>query len=539
MSTTIIIGGVAAGMSAATRLRRLDESATIIVLEQGEHVSFANCGLPYHIGGVIESRDALLLQTPASLKARFNLDVRTGNTVTAIQPEAKAVMVTTVDGREETLAYDQLVIATGAKPFVPPLPGIDRAFALRNVADMDAIIARVNEAPKTAVILGGGFIGIEMAENLTHRGIATTIVEMADQILPPLDPEMAGYVRHHLEANRVKVMTGKAATAVTDTHVVLADGAEVPADLVITAVGVRPDSDLARDAGLEVTDRGLIVVDEQQRTSDPHIFAAGDAVAKRDAVDGSQVFVTLAQSANRHGRLIADVIAGRAAKAQPVLGTAILGAFGLAAAATGWTEKRARAAGIPIRVIHTHPSDHAGYYPGATQMHLKLVVDAESDIILGAQGVGMNGVDTRIDVIATAMKAKMTASDLMDVELAYAPQFASAKDPVNMLGYVADNLATGMVESIQWHELEAAMNAGKILVDIRDPHELEQGAIPGSINIPLNELRARVGELNGPVIVHCQVGQRGHTAARLLTQLGVSVVNLDGGYLTWLAGQRA
>lgn len=539
MSTTIIIGGVAAGMSAATRLRRLDESATIIVLEQGEHVSFANCGLPYHIGGVIESRDALLLQTPASLKARFNLDVRTGNTVTAIQPEAKAVIVTTVDGREETLAYDQLVIATGAKPFVPPLPGIDRAFALRNVADMDAIIARVNEAPKTAVILGGGFIGIEMAENLTHRGIATTIVEMADQILPPLDPEMAGYVRHHLEANRVKVMTGKAATAVTDTHVVLADGAEVPADLVITAVGVRPDSDLARDAGLEVTDRGLIVVDEQQRTSDPHIFAAGDAVAKRDAVDGSQVFVTLAQSANRHGRLIADVIAGRAAKAQPVLGTAILGAFGLAAAATGWTEKRSRAAGIPIRVIHTHPSDHAGYYPGATQMHLKLVVDAESDIILGAQGVGMNGVDTRIDVIATAMKTKMTASDLMDVELAYAPQFASAKDPVNMLGYVADNLATGMVESIQWHELEAAMNAGKILVDIRDPHELEQGAIPGSINIPLNELRARVGELNGPVIVHCQVGQRGHTAARLLTQLGVSVVNLDGGYLTWLAGQRA
>lgn len=539
MSTTIIIGGVAAGMSAATRLRRLDESATIIVLEQGEHVSFANCGLPYHIGGVIESRDALLLQTPASLKARFNLDVRTGNTVTAIQPEAKAVMVKTVDGREETLAYDQLVIATGAKPFVPPLPGIDRAFALRNVADMDAIIARVNEAPKTAVILGGGFIGIEMAENLTHRGIATTIVEMADQILPPLDPEMAGYVRHHLEANRVKVMTGKAATAVTDTHVVLADGAEVPADLVITAVGVRPDSDLARDAGLKVTDRGLIVVDEQQRTSDPHIFAAGDAVAKRDTVDGSQVFVTLAQSANRHGRLIADVIAGREAEAQPVLGTAILGAFGLAAAATGWTEKRARAAGIPIRVIHTHPSDHAGYYPGATQMHLKLVVDAESDIILGAQGVGMNGVDTRIDVIATAMKAKMTASDLMNVELAYAPQFASAKDPVNMLGYVADNLATGMVESIQWHELEAAMNAGKILVDIRDPHELEQGAIPGSINIPLNELRARVGELNGPVIVHCQVGQRGHTAARLLTQLGVSVVNLDGGYLTWLAGQRA
>lgn len=539
MSTTIIIGGVAAGMSVATRLRRLDESATITVLEQGEHVSFANCGLPYHIGGVIESRDALLLQTPASLKARFNIDVRTGHTVTAIQPDDRTVIVQTGDGRMETLLYDQLVIATGAKPFIPPLPGIGRAFTLRNVSDMDAIMARVNEAPRTAAILGGGFIGIEMAENLSHRGINTTIVEMADQILPPLDPEMAGYVRHHLETNHVKVLTSKAAAQVTDTHVVLADGTEVPADLVISAVGVRPDSDLAREAGLDVTDRGLIVVDDQQRTSDPHIFAAGDAVAKRDAVDGSQVFVTLAQSANRHGRLIADVISGRGANAQPVLGTAILGAFGLAAAATGWTEKRARAAGIPIRVIHTHPADHAGYYPGATQMHLKLVVDAKSDTILGAQGVGMNGVDTRIDVIATAMKAKMTASDLMDVELAYAPQFASTKDPVNMLGYVADNLATGMVESIQWHELEAAMNTGKILVDIRDPHELEQGAIPGSINIPLNELRGRVGELTSPVIVHCQVGQRGHTAARLLTQLGVPVVNLDGGYLTWLAGQRA
>lgn len=539
MSTTIIIGGVAAGMSAATRLRRLDESATIIVLEQGEHVSFANCGLPYHIGGIIESRDALLLQTPASLKARFNLDVRVGHTVTAIHPDAKTVAVRTADGRSETLSYDQLVIATGAKPFIPPLPGIERAFALRNVTDMDAIIARIHDAPKTAVILGGGFIGIEMAENLTHRGIATTIVEMADQILPPFDAEMAGYVQAHLEANRIKVMTGKAATEVTATDVVLADGTSLPADLVISAVGVRPDADLARDAGLEVTERGLIVVDDQQRTSDPAIFAAGDAVAKRDAVDGSHVFVTLAQSANRHGRLIADVIAGQDAAAKPVLGTAILGAFGLAAAATGWTEKRARAAGVPIRVIHTHPSDHAGYYPGATQMHLKLVVDAVSDRILGAQGVGMNGVDTRIDVIATAMKAKMTASDLMDVELAYAPQFASAKDPVNMLGYVADNLATGMVESIQWHELEDAMNAGKILVDIRDPHELEQGAIPGSVNIPLNQLRERVDELNSPVIVHCQVGQRGHTAARLLTQLGVSVVNLDGGYLTWLAGQRA
>ncbi|WP_336249653.1 FAD-dependent oxidoreductase [Stomatohabitans albus] len=531
--TTIIIGGVAAGMSAATRLRRLDEQANIIVLEQGEHVSFANCGLPYHVGGVIEERDALLLQTPEGLHKRFNLDVRTGTRVTAIQRDEQTVRVVTPGGASETLAYDNLVIATGATPFVPPLPGIERALTLRNVSDMDKIVAKVAEQPRHAVVLGGGFIGLEMAENLAHRGIDTTVVELAQQILPPFDPEMAAYVQAHLEANGVKVITGSGASSLTNTHVLLTDGRALDADLVVAGVGVRPDSDLAVQAGLTVTDRGLIVVDDDLRTSDPHIFAAGDATAKRDHVDDSLRFVTLAQRANRDGRMIADAIMGNSVPSNPVLGTAILGVFGLMAVATGWTETRARAEGRQIRVIHTHPGDHAGYYPGAAQMHLKLVIDAQTDAILGAQGVGTKGVDTRIDVIATAIRGGLRASELIDIELAYAPAFGSAKDAVNMLGYIADNLAAGMTTSIQWHELEAAMAEGSVLVDVRDPEEFASGSIPGAINVPLNALRERHQELPDSVIVHCQVGQRGHTAARLLTQLGHQVVNLDGGYLTW------
>lgn len=535
-TTTIIIGGVAAGMSAATRLRRLDEHANIIVLEQGNHVSFANCGLPYHIGGVIEERDALLLQTPESLHARFNLDVRIGHRVSAINREEQTVQVQTNTGSTTSLHYDNLVIATGAVPFVPPLPGIERAFSLRNVDDMDNIVAKVATTPRHAVVLGGGFIGIEMAENLAHRGIETTVVELAHQILPPFDAEMAAYVQAHLEANGVRVLTGVGATSMDETQVHLDDGRALDADLVIAAVGVRPDSHLAVEAGLDVTDRGLIIVDTNQRTSDPHIYAAGDAVAKRDHVDGSLKFVTLAQRANRDGRMIADAIMGATIPEQPVLGTAIIGAFGMMAVATGWTERYARAQGREIRVIHTHPGDHAGYYPGATQMHLKLVVDANTDAILGAQGVGMNGVDTRIDVLATAIRGGIRASELIDIELAYAPPFGSAKDAVNMLGYVADNLASGLVESIQWYELEQALDQGAVLVDVREPAEFANGTISGAINVPLNTLRERHHELPESVIVHCQVGQRGHTAARLLTQLGHHVRNVDGGYLTWKVG---
>lgn len=537
---TVIVGGVAGGMSAATRLRRLDEQREIVVLERGEHVSFANCGLPYHVGGVIEERSALLLQTPESLRARFDLDVRTGHEVVSIDRAARTVTVRTALGAED-IAYDELVLATGAAPVRPGLPGAERAHVLRDVADVDRIVAALaaGDAPSTAAIVGAGFIGLELAENLAHRGLDVTLVELADQVLPPLDAEMARLVQDRLEAHGVTVRTGSAATAVEGDDLILADGTRVPAGLLVMAVGVTPESRLAREAGLETGARGAVLVDDAQRTSDPHVFAVGDVALKRDAIDDADAFVPLAQTANRHGRLVADAIVGREVRALPVLGTAVVGVFGLTAASTGWSEKRARAAGRDVRVIHTHPADHAGYYPGASSMALKLVVDPATDEILGAQGVGEAGVDKRIDVIATAMRGGLTASDLADLELAYAPQFGSAKDPVNMLGMIAENLATGTTRSLQWHELAGALAGGAVLVDVRTAGENAAGAIPGALNIPVDELRARHGELAGrEVVVHCAVGQRGHTAARLLTQLGYTAINLDGGYRTWSAASR-
>lgn len=533
---TVIVGGVAGGMSAATRLRRLDESAEIVVLERSGHVSFANCGLPYYVGGVITDRRSLLLQTPASLKARFGLDVRVNSEVVAIDRAAKTVTITDLAaGSQYTESYDTLILAPGAAPFVPPIPGADRALTLRNVEDVDAMAAAVNTdgRPRTAVIMGGGFIGVELAENLVHKGFEVTIVELADQLLAPLDVEMAALVEKKLVANGVRVLTGASVTAIEDATVAVSDGTTLSAGLVIAAIGVRPETTLAQAAGLELGERGGILVDEQQRTSDPAIFAVGDAVVKRDVISGAQALVPLAGPANRHGRLVADVIAGRAVAAKPVLGTAVVGAFGLIAAATGWTEKRARAAGRAIRVIHTHPANHAGYYPGAEGMALKLVIDAETDAILGAQGVGGSGVDKRIDVIATAIRGGLSASDLVDLELAYAPQFSSAKDPVNMLGYIAENLRDGLARTIQWHEVEAEVARGVQLIDVRTPGEYAAGTVTGAINIPVDELRDRLDEVADDVIVHCQVGLRGYLAARTLAQAGRTVRNLDGGYRTW------
>ena len=533
---TVIIGGVAGGMSAATRLRRLDESAEIVVLERSGHVSFANCGLPYYVGGVITDRRSLLLQTPASLKARFGLDVRVNSEVVAIDRAAKTVTIADLAaGSQYTESYDTLILAPGAAPFVPPIPGAERALTLRNVEDVDAMAAAVNTdgRPRTAVIMGGGFIGVELAENLVHKGFEVTIVELADQLLAPLDVEMAALVEKKLVANGVRVLTGASVTAIEDATVAVSDGTTLTAGLVIAAIGVRPETTLAQAAGLELGERGGILVDEQQRTSDPAIFAVGDAVVKRDVISGAQALVPLAGPANRHGRLVADVIAGRTVAAKPVLGTAVVGAFGLIAAATGWTEKRARAAGRAIRVIHTHPANHAGYYPGAEGMALKLVIDAETDAILGAQGVGGSGVDKRIDVIATAIRGGLSASDLVDLELAYAPQFSSAKDPVNMLGYIAENLRDGLARTIQWHEVEAEVARGVQLIDVRTPGEYAAGTVTGAINIPVDELRDRLDEVADDVIVHCQVGLRGYLAARTLAQAGRTVRNLDGGYRTW------
>lgn len=540
MTTTVIVGGVAGGMSTATRLRRRDESMEIIVVEASGHVSFANCGLPYHVGGVIPERESLLLQTPESLRARFNLDVRVNHRVTAIdRPTRTVTIVDTETGTETVQPYDHLVLSPGATPVLPPIPGIGRALTLRTVEDLDAIVAALTDDVRTVALIGGGFIGLELAENLRHRGLEVTVVERDRQIMAPLDPEMAAIVAGHLREHRVTVLTGADTTAIGPDCLTLADGRTVPADLVVAAVGVRPESGLAREAGLEVGERGGIRVDDQLRTSDPAIFALGDAAEKTDAVSGEPTLVPLAQTANRHGRLVADVITGRDARRTPTLGTAIVGLFGLAAGSVGWSEKRARAAGRELRVIHLHPMDHAGYYPGAAQLHLKLVVDAVTDAILGAQAVGAGGVDKRIDVLATAMRAGLTASELSDLELAYAPQFGAAKDPVNLAGYISDNRAAGE-RAFQWHELDAALADGWTLVDVRSPEEFAAGAIPGAVNLPLDDLRERIGELTGrKILAHCQVGQRGHVAVRLLTQLGVEAANLDGGYLTWRHGEAS
>ncbi|MGR2752285.1 FAD-dependent oxidoreductase [Agromyces arachidis] len=537
----LIIGGVAGGMSAATRLRRLDEHAEIIVLERGGYVSFANCGLPYYLGGVIEKRSSLLLQTPESLGSRFGLDVRVRTEAVAIDREARTVTARDLSTGDETvLAYDALVLSPGSTPIRPPMQGGERMLTLWNIDDVDAAMERLETAPRNALVIGAGFIGLEMVENLVHRGLDVTLVELADQVLPPVDPEMAGPVAQRLVDRGVDVRLGTKVVAIGPDTATLDDGSVVPAEFVLGSVGVRPETSLAASAGLELGERGGIRVDDRLRTSDPHIWAIGDAVEKVDAITGEHRIVALAGLANRHGRLAADAITGRDIRVRDALGTAVVGVMGLTVAATGWNEKLLRARGRDIRVFHTHPASHTGYYPGAETMSLKLLVDAETDAILGAQGVGGDGVDKRIDVIATAMAGGLTASELAELELAYAPQYSSAKDPVNMLGYVAMNAADGLTPSIQWHEVDAAVDAGATVLDIRTPGEVAGGAIPGSLRIPLDELRDRLDELpQGRLIVHCKVGQRGHTAVRLLAQHGRDAVNLDGGYLTWKAGVDA
>ncbi|MDN4597144.1 FAD-dependent oxidoreductase [Leifsonia virtsii] len=537
---TVIVGGVAGGMSAATRLRRLDESAEIVVFERGPYVSYANCGLPYYVGGVITDRSSLLLQTPQSLAARFRLDVRTGHEVIGVDPVARTVSVLDLAAGDTFVeSYDELILAVGATAReAAGHPGIP-THTLRTVEDVDAIGALVDAAADhpSALVVGGGFIGLEAVENLVRRGIHVTLIQRSAQILTPLDAEMVAPLQAQLRSHGVDVRTSVTIDEVSAGAVLLSDGATLRPDFIVDASGVVPSVDLARSAGLRIGPTGGIAVDDSNRTSDPHIFAVGDGVEKIDALSGSETLVTMAGLANRHGRSVADVIAGRQEHNTPALGTAIVKVFDTVAAKVGWSERQLVAAGRAHRVIHTHPASHATYYPGAQPMSTKLLVDPGSDAILGAQIVGGEGVDKRIDVIAVAMTGGITASGLARLELAYAPQFGSAKDPVNQLGYVADNLRTGATRSIQWHELDAALAAGSTLVDVRTPGEFAAGAIPGAVNIPVDDLRDRVAELpDGPLVVHCQVGQRGHTAARILTQYGRDVVNLDGGYRTWVAG---
>ena len=535
--TVVIIGGVAGGMSAATRLRRIHESAEIIVIERGGAVSFANCGLPYHVGGVIPHRGSLVLQQPAQLKKRFNIDVHLRTEATAINRDRKTVSVTNLEnGETREIAYDALVLSPGSTPFRPPIPGVEDAHVLWNLDDMDRLIAAA-ETARSAIVVGGGFIGLELAENLVHRGIATTLVEALPQLMPTLDVEMAWPLVERARFQGLDVRLSAQVSAITESGVTLADGTTIEADMTVVAVGARPNIELAVEAGLEMGDAGGVVVDGQQRTSDPHIWAVGD-VAQKKRPDGYSL-VPLAGLANRHGRLAADSIAGRPAHAVTAFGTSIVGFFGMAAASTGYTERVLGMKGRTMRIIHTHPINHAGYYPDAVQMAMKLIVDPKTDLILGAQAVGEEGVDKRIDVIATAMAGGMTATDLIDLELSYAPQFASAKDPVNMLGYVNENRTTGE-NAVQWHEVETLMAEGWRLVDVRTDAEYTRGAIPGSELITLDELRENVDSFRGEkVIVTCRVGQRGHTAASILMQHGIEVANLDGGYLTWHMGMAA
>ena len=532
----VIVGGVAGGMSAATRLRRLMEDAEIVVFEKGPYVSFANCGLPYYVSGDIQERDALLLQTPESLHAHFKLDVRVNHEVLEIQPEQHIVKVKFSNTIIEE-HYDVLLLSPGAKPFIPPIEGLSEAtnvFSLRNVPDLDRIMDAIDAHTKDVIVIGAGFIGLEMAENLKERGLNVTIVEKAPHVLPPLDEEMAAYVKRELERQGVKVITSQSVVRFEQKgkKVILEDGQSLSSDLTILSVGVQPENTLAKNAGLELGMRGGIVVDEHYRTSHPDIYAVGDAIVVKQQITGEDTMISLASPANRQGRQVADVIAGFPRKNKGSIGTAIVRVFSMTAASTGLSERVVRQQDLPVAVVHTSGKDHAGYYPGATEVIMKLVFNPENGKIYGAQGIGQKGIDKRIDIIATAIKGDLTIYDLPELELTYAPPFGSAKDPVNMLGYVACNLAEGISNTIQWHELTTELEKGKILLDVRNTDEFVNGQFKEAISIPLNSLRERLSELNvdQEYIVSCHSGLRSYIAERILKQAGFKVENLDGAF---------
>ncbi len=533
MKRVVIIGGVAGGMSAAARLRRLDAQVEIVILEKSGHVSYANCGLPYFVGGVIQNEESLLLQTPNSLYKRFRLDVRVQSEVESIDRKKKIVTVKSPDASYE-LSYDKLILSPGASPIRPNLPGVERAMTLRNIEDVETISEQVGRNPKSAVIVGGGFIGVELAENLAHRGIPTSIVEATSQVLAPLDPEMATFVKAEIVKQGVNLLLGNSVTQINATSVTLSNGEEIPAEIVIMSIGVRPETSLAVAAQIAIGVKGGIEVNDFNQTSDIDIYAIGDVAEKKDSLDGGATLIPLANIANRHGRTVADHIAGKKVRQVDSQGTAIVKVFDLTIATSGWNEKRLIAAGRQYLAIHNHPASHAGYYPGAEGMSLKLLIDPVSQLILGVQGVGREGVDKRIDVIATAMRGGITAPELADLELAYAPPFSSAKDPVNMLGYIAENVLSGLTPIAQWYQVKEKVADGYSILDVRTVGEVNRGTLPGALNIPIDEIRERSAEIPaGKILVTCQVGQRGHAATRLLREMGYEAINLDGGYMTW------
>ncbi|MBU9722607.1 MULTISPECIES: CoA-disulfide reductase [Bacillaceae] len=538
----IIVGGVAGGATAAARLRRLDEKSEIIMFERGEYVSFANCGLPYYIGGTINKREKLLVQTVEGMSKKYNLDIRNLTEVVKINRDNKTVEVRNLStGEQYEESYDVLLLSPGAKPIVPPIPGINDAehlFTLRNVPDTDRIKKYVTEEkPQSAVVVGGGFIGLEMVENLVELGIEVTLVEMANQVLAPIDFEMAAIVHDKLKAHGVNLILEDGVKAFEDRgkKVILNSGTEVITDMIILSIGVRPENELARDAGLPLGNRGGILVNEFLQTDDPSIFAVGDAIEVVDYVSQAPAMIPLAGPANRQARIVADNIYGRGKKYHGTLGTAVVKVFEYTIAATGNNEKTLKQQGIDYRVVHIHPGSHAGYYPGANPIHFKLLFSPENGKVFGAQAVGVTGVEKRIDVIATAIKGELDVYDLTDLELSYAPPFSSAKDPVNMAGYVASNMLEDSIKTVQWDEIDSVVADGGVLIDVREPSELKGGYIEGSINIPLGDLRGRLDELpkGESIYINCQVGLRGYLATRILLENGYDAINLDGGWKTY------
>lgn len=539
----LIVGGVAGGASAAARARRLSEDAEIVVFERGPDVSFANCGLPYYIGGEIAERKKLLVTTPELLRSRFQLDVRTRSSVEAVDRTSKKIRVRDLEsGREYDETYDKLILATGAAPFRPSIPGIDlpRIFTLRNLHDTDLIKERVDHGVKQAVLLGGGFICLELAENFVRRGIATTIVEKNGQILTPFDEEMTTPIVQELAARGITLLLDQFAESFEQSAdglvVCLNSGQRLSAQLVMLGVGVRPENKLAVDAGLEIGPRGGIRVNEHLQTTDPDIYAVGDAIEVNDFVSGNPTQVPLAGPANRQGRIAADNVFGRSMTYRGTQGTAIVGVFDKTAAMTGASEKVLLRDKRPLRKVYVHPAHHAGYYPSAEAMTLKLLFDPTTGRVLGAQCVGGAGVDKRIDILAAAIQGGLTVFDLEEMELCYAPQFGSAKDPINMAGFVAGGLLRGEHPQVDVEAVLAAPAGERpFLLDVRTPDEFASGHIPGAVNIPVDDLRSRLKELplDRQIAAYCQVGQRGYLATRIMLQAGLSVVNIGGGYKTF------
>lgn len=540
MTKILIVGGVAGGMSAATRLRRLMEDAEIIVFDKGPYVSFANCGLPFHVSGEIAERESLIVQTPERLKARFAIDVRPESEVVAVDTDKKTITVRHADKVYEE-SYDKLILSPGAKPVVPQMEGLDSAdnvFVLRNIPDLDKILNTLNDTKaKRATVIGVGFIGLEMAENLAKKGLQVTIVEKAPHVLPPLDEEMAAFVKDELTRNGITVYTNQSAKAFKDNGkvIILEDGSELLSDITIMSVGVQPESNLAKEAGLKLGMRGGVLVNEYYQTSNPDIYAVGDAIIVKQEITGQDALISLASPANRQGRQVADNIAGIARQNKGSIGTAIVRVFDLTAASTGLSERIAHQQFEDVAVVHTTSKDHASYYPNARDIVLKLIFNQKTGAIYGAQAVGQKGVDKRIDILATAIKAGLTVADLPELEFTYAPPFGSAKDPVNMAGYAALNIMEGFSENVQWYTLSDELAKGKILLDVRTGEEVSHGHFANSINIPLDELRDRLAELdaNKEYIISCHSGLRSYIGERILKQNGFKIQNLDGAYFLY------